>query len=195
MRGRGDGGTRALSALLLLAACGRSDGAAGASASVRDSARIRIIENSGPRWPPGNGWTVADTPTVDIGGAAGDANYDFGRVAGAARLSGGIIVVANGETNDIRLYDAAGKHLVTTGRRGSGPGEYQTLTGMWVGPGDSILVSDILVRRLTVLDANGSFARSFSLGGQTGFTIPAAGAVSLSIPSGWFSNGSVLGLA
>ena len=182
--------------LLLAAACGGGAAAgSGSQASVRDSAGIQIVENSGPLWPSGSGWTVVDSPIVDIGGVAGDPAYDLTQINSVVRLSDGRIAVAVAGAFQIRFYDAEGTHLRTTGTRGSGPGEFQGIMGFYPVPGDSVMVMDLMVRRLTVLDDSGNVGRTFSLGGETGAPTPGEGGrMSMSIPAGVFSDGTILGV-
>jgi hypothetical protein len=61
------------------------------------------------------------------------------------------IVVADGESNQIRVYGADGKHIASHGREGSGPGEYQWLQGLWRVGGDSLLALDERIAKVTVL--------------------------------------------
>jgi hypothetical protein len=177
----------------VLAACG--DGAKPGTAVTRDSAGVRIVENAGPAWKTGAGWRVADSALVDIGGGAGQSAYELDQVRGPVRLSDGRLALANATTNEIRLYDAQGKHLRTAGRPGGGPGEYQNIQGFWLGPGDSLLVGEPLTRRLSVLDGQGNFARSFFLGAQSGQLAPSKGRVEIAFPVGWFADGAVVGLS
>jgi hypothetical protein len=106
---------------------------------------------------PGNRWTVDPEPVVEIGRGEGeDALY---RVAAATRLPDGRIAVANAGTQQVKLFGPGGEHLASLGRRGTGPGEFQV--PFWVGAqGDSIVVWDAALERLTVFDAVGRLARS-----------------------------------
>lgn len=179
-------------ATVAAAACAGESGRG--AVTSRDSAGVRIVENQGPSWATGQAWTVVDSPLVDIGGKANEPAYELAEVRGPVRLSDGRLIVGNAATNDIRLYDAAGKHLVSSGRQGSGPGEYQMIMGIWAGPGDSVLVFDMMVRRLTVLDRDGRVGRSFELGGLGGSFVPVGGRVAFSIPVGWSGDGSVVSI-
>ena len=132
-----------IAAVFGMAACGSGSGAG--SAVSRDSAGITIVENSGAKWAEGTGWRVPDSVLVDIGGQGADTSSDMDRVAGPVRLSDGRIAFANGGTNELRIFDATGKHLASSGRAGSGPGEYQMPMGIWVGQGDSLMVFDAMV--------------------------------------------------
>lgn len=176
----------------LLVACSGGGGEPAPAASVRDSAGVSIVEN--PAEGSGAGWVVADTPSVDIGGGEGGTQYEFSRVVGAVRLVDGRLAVANVGTSEVRFYDAAGTFVSASGRSGSGPGEFQAMAGLWRGPDDSLLVSDLRAQRLTVLDGSGSLGRVFSLGGRSGLTIGEGGGVSFALPQGWFRDRSVLGM-
>jgi hypothetical protein len=179
-------GTVAAGMSALVAGCG-GDAGGGGKASTRDSAGISIVENTGPAWPADRGWIVVDSPMIDIG--------DVDHVLGPVRLSDGRLAIANAGTNEVRIYDAKGGHLKSSGRAGSGPGEYQNLVGIWAGPADSVMVSDILVRRLTVLDREGGVGRSLSLGGTAGGFTSINGSVDFAVPLGWLADGSIVGLS
>lgn len=96
-------------------------------------------------------------PTVDIG-----ANDELMLPKAAMRLSSGDIIVADAHANSVIVFDANGRHRLTVGRQGSGPGEMQSPS--WLGrcAGDSVFVLDPALSRVTVLDPAGRFARSFS---------------------------------
>jgi hypothetical protein len=159
---------------VLLAGCSEVGGAA-AAATVRDSAGVTIIENTGPAWPGGLGWRVAEEPEFEIGGELDDPAYDLNQVRAALRLSDGRIVVADGETRELRFFDETGEHLATTGRQGGGPGEFQNIGFVWLGPADTLRVYDFNSRRLSTLDQNGEYVSGFVLRppGQIPFVQPA----------------------
>lgn len=182
------------SALALATACSGTGERGAAAPTVRDSAGITIVENSGTAWAGGNGWVVADSPIVSIGGLEGDASADMSGIIGVVRLSDGRIAVANGVGPDVRFFDAAGAHLQTAGRKGSGPGEYQTMTGFFQFGGDSLVVADMMTRRMTVLTPAGDMARTYLLGGSGGMQVGEQ-SVSLAIPVGVFPDGAVLAMA
>lgn len=172
-------------AVLTVAACG-GGGDGGGAAVTRDSAGIAIVENSGAVWTAGQEWKV-DSVILDIGG-------DVDSVSGPVRLGDGRLAIANAGTHEVRVYDASGAQVHASGRAGDGPGEYRMLAGIWRGPGDSLLVSDFMARRVSVLDRDAKFARSFSLGGNTGGLMPVGGRIEFAIPQGWFADGSVVGV-
>jgi len=143
-------------ALLSLPSC---EGGARTEPSVsRDSAGIRIIESRAPLWRAGSAWRLDPVPALSIGSVEGEEAYLLARVAGVDRLSDGGIVVANGGSDDVRVFDARGRHRFTIGRRGEGPGEFTWIRALWVLPGDSILVASSGGGRFTLFDASGGLA-------------------------------------
>ena len=92
-------------------------------------------------------WTVTPSPALTIDDD-GTAEREFTQIRAALRLSSGIIAVANGVTNDIRLFDDRGRFVRSFGRTGAGPGEFRSLG--WVGrSNDTAFVFDHGLRRIT----------------------------------------------
>lgn len=143
------------------AACGAGE-RTGARAVVRDSAGITIVENTTPLWRDGDAWSLTAEPTVQIGVMEGEAEYQLHRAVGATRLADGRIAVANSGTSEIRFYDPSGRFVSSAGRAGEGPGEFRNL-GMFFRPGDSLVAYDYQLRRLSIFDGKGTFARSLVL--------------------------------
>ncbi|MBA3557787.1 MAG: hypothetical protein H0W30_04220 [Gemmatimonadaceae bacterium] len=168
----------------VLAACaGEAKSPAGA-AVMRDSAGIQIVENVSPKWTEAERWTVADTPSVEIGGAEGDTSSQLFQAYKAVRLSDGRIVVANAGTHQLRFYDREGGYLFSSGRKGGGPGEFESLYFLAKLGGDSLLTFDFNGSRVSIFGPDGKFVRSFALkndGGQILFSL-----------AGMLSDGSLL---
>jgi hypothetical protein len=138
---------------------GACDDTARSRATVfRDSAGIRIAESRVPLWGPGEAWRLDSLAALSIGQVEGEEAYLLSRIAGLGRLSDGSIVVANGASDEIRVFDAAGHYRFTIGRRGEGPGEFTWLRALWVLPGDSILVASSGGGRFTLFAATGTLA-------------------------------------
>jgi len=126
---------------------------------VRDSAGIRIVENTAPLWQPGQEWRLSPEPTVVIGGGDTEEDQLF-RVVAALRLSDGRIVVANGGTNEIRFYGPGGAFLSASGGEGEGPGEFRRLSAVRRLRGDSLFAQDARLFRSSVFDGQGRFVRT-----------------------------------
>jgi hypothetical protein len=99
-------------------------------------------------------------PAVRIGAADGDSTQILFGAWSAARRDNGEIVIANTGTNQIRVYDRAGRLTQTIGRKGGGPGEFQFLQRIGVIHGDTIVAYDIGNGRMTWFSPAGKVARS-----------------------------------
>lgn len=167
----------ALASLGLLAACG-GDAAPGAGATVRDSAGVQIVENSTDGlWTEEGGWTTEELLT--IGDAAGDADYQFGQIAGVDVLSDGRIAVLDQQAQRVQIYGPDGAYQRSFGGPGNGPGEFSPgAMALFVGRGDTIVVPDMGNQRVTVIPAAGeatSFPLSMEQGIPMGFDISHGG--------------------
>ncbi len=178
-------GPAATLALAVVTAVGPASGHSDASAQVtRDSAGIRIVENARPADDSRLPWRMGSEPVVSIGEVLGEEPYLLDLVSDAIVLPDGRVVVANTGTNELRVYDAAGVHMATWGRRGEGPGEFMNRAGVDVWPGDSVVAWDYRNRAISVFDSGGTFGRSFVL--ESGTDRPLE-------PRFAFSDGSFLG--
>lgn len=124
--------------------------------SVRDSAAIQIVENISPAWTDGEGWRVDTVPAFDLSGAEDDELY---RPGSPWLLDDGRLVVFNGGTCEVRLYDNTGELLSSFGRCGEGPGEFKGAR-LWLWRGDSLLTVDFELGRISIFDGNGVLGRT-----------------------------------
>jgi len=147
--------------LSLCLACAFDPGEQGAV--VRDSLGIQIVENRQPVWGEGEGWRVSPEPLLDLGAVEGDPVLQFHNVSDATRLSDGRVVVANGGSNELRYFDAAGEFLLSVGRDGEGPGEFRVLVWIEATAADSVVAYDWDLFRISVVDPQGTFVRSYQI--------------------------------
>ena len=175
----------ALIALTALNACGtdtdpqRSETGTQAAPQhqIRDSAGIRIIENRRPAEGSRLGWEIGAEPVFSIGSVGGDEDFQLHRVDDAFRLGDGRLVVANGGSHELLVFDEGGDYLTKWGQKGEGPGDFG---GEWGGdaygsrlfwtepwPGDSIAVChgtfSLGLELLSVFDLEGRHARTVNL--------------------------------
>lgn len=156
--------------------CGGDAAPAAPTSTARDSAGVRIVEN---RWSdlPAPGIRVASEPMLLLGAIIGDPAHEFTRVTGATRLSDGRIAVADAGVSEVRVFDAAGGHVVTYGRKGGGPQEFEDLRMGGVLPGDTLVLFDSARRWVTLLHPDGGFGRSFTVGSEMGDFAVAVGLI------------------
>jgi len=103
---------------------------------------------------------LSTNPVIAIDESSGCV---FNRVRSLVITNKRSIAVANTGNNEVCLFSVNGRLLYRSGRGGSGPGEYRDMTAIHVIPGDSLLVVDNLLRRLSVLNPGGTFVRSMTI--------------------------------
>ncbi len=145
-------------ATLALGACDSPPESPGTIRS--DSAGIPIATALAPQWGPGEGWTISDEPTLEIGAADGPAEYLLDGVIGTVRLSNGDIVLGEWTSGELRRYDRNSAFMWRAGGQGEGPGEHEFLTFVGLLPGDSVVTYDAALRRVQVFGPDGVVARS-----------------------------------
>lgn len=161
---------RTLPVALLLSAAACDARAPASKHTVRDSAGVRIVESHAPAWAPEDAWRVDAEPILSLGAVDGPPELSFARVLGAYRLAAGDLAVFDGTANELRLFDAGGRHVRSVGRAGDGPGEFQRVIAAGI-LGDTVWLYDRAAGRLTFVHGrSGSFrvasveARNLGLG-------------------------------
>lgn len=147
----------AFSLVLLLAV------AMGCSPASQGSEGVGSTESAGGVWEEGGAretWTLSETPTTEIGVRDGDEAYQLHRAQGSTRLKDGRIVVANAGSQELRFFDSGGKHQKSVGGDGEGPGEFRFPTRVRPVGGDSLMVWDQRLLRISYLDLEGAFLGS-----------------------------------
>ena len=135
---------------------------------VRDSAGITIVESGRPAPDSRLGWQVGAAPQLSLGAAVGQADYQLYEVGDATRLADGRIVVANGGSNQLLVFDAAGNYLAAWAGQGDGPGEFRSLARVAYSPGDSLLAGNSRDGRTSFFDIDGNHGRTTTLQGKPG---------------------------
>ena len=144
--------------LVVVAAANACTSAEGALARdmVVDSAGVTIVRNQKPMWSDADAWSVPVQAQITIGVLDGSAEYQFYDVVAATRQSDGDIVVIDGGSREVRLYDGLGTFLAKWGEHGSGPGEFRQPVQISIAHGDTILVWDDALARVTRFDPAGN---------------------------------------
>ena len=78
---------------------------------IRDSAGIRIIENGRPAEGSRLAWRIGPEPSVTIGSVEANADFQLFQVDDALKLGDGRLVVANGGSHQLLVFDEAGNYL------------------------------------------------------------------------------------
>lgn len=172
---------------VLIAGCeeprqGRDANGVQDAATVRDSAGVRIVENSAATWAVP--WRVAEQPSLTIGSVEGDPDHELDQVTGAVRFADGTIAVANAGRFQILFYNSAGDLTARAGGRGGGPGEFQNLEWIARFGADTLLALDVRSHRVSYFDSRGRLGRSVRMEPDARISLPR--------PVGFFADGSLL---
>lgn len=125
---------------------------------------VPVVRNTDAEGDREVGWRIHEKPTVVIGELTDPDPYQFDQIVGAVRLSDGRIVVLDGGTNELRLFDPTGSHLASSGGSGQGPGEFGRPDALARMPGDTLMVWDVGQQRASWFDESGDFVRSHRSG-------------------------------
>ena len=135
---------------------------------VRDSAGIRIAENPRPAPDSRLGWAVSTEPLVSIGTAVATPDFQLHGVEDATRIADGRIVIANGGSKELLVFDETGKHMDSWGGEGEGPGEFTVLNRVRPWATDSLIAADPERGRIAVFDLDGNHGWTVSLLSRSG---------------------------
>lgn len=146
----------------LVCGCG-GEGVQDRSMTVVDSAGVEIVTNTHAAWDSSSAWHLSTEPMLEIGQVEGAPEYEFHQIGAAVRLTDGSIVVADASyEHPLRFFSAAGTMFKSAGRRGSGPGEFQRIAAIQRLPGDTLIVSDGSLRRVTLVEPGATVLRTLT---------------------------------
>lgn len=139
--------------------------------TVTDSAGVTVVHNpSLGVWSDSDVWAVEEE--VRIGAIEGDPDYLFGRIAWVGADSRGRVFVLDALSQHVRVYSAAGRYEETIGGPGVGPGELgPEPAALFLGEGDTLLVSDLGNLRVNRYAPDGASLGSFGLAFENGLPL------------------------
>ncbi len=124
---------------------------------------ITVVSN--PKKPiPKNGLKkrIILNEELSIGEIEGDENYMFGAIILFNADDEGNFYVSDFDNKRIQKYDPKGKYLLTIGRVGQGPGEFESLSHVQFDREDNLYVLDRISRRVSFFDKNGPYLRQIA---------------------------------
>jgi DNA-binding beta-propeller fold protein YncE len=93
---------------------------------------------------------------------AGTDKKHFGRPTDIAWLPDGTFYISDGYDNSrVVKFDKNGNYLLEWGTKGTGPGQFNLVHGVTVGPNRHIYVADRDNKRVQIFDENGKFLSQF----------------------------------
>ena len=105
-------------------------------------------------------WTLRETLRI---GDGDEGPTSFSWIKGIAEDADGQLYVYEQSTQDIRVFNAAGAHVRTIGRRGSGPGELRNAEGIVLASDGALWVRDAANGRITRLALDGAPLDAWSM--------------------------------
>ena len=87
---------------------------------------MTIVESVAPAWTPEAAWRIEEEPLLDLAETGSGDMHNFFRVRDMLR-AGDRLVVADGISQQVRIYDSAGRFVRAFGGSGEGPGEFRFL--------------------------------------------------------------------
>lgn len=130
---------------------------------VHDSSGVWIVENWNPAWQAASRWTIDPSPLLQIGARDGEGPYLLTTVTSATRTMDGAIILVEGQSREIRVFDDRGRHLTSMGGPGPGPGEFRSPPDLAMLMGDTVLAFDFLARRYSWFTLDGNLIRDAPL--------------------------------
>jgi DNA-binding beta-propeller fold protein YncE len=100
--------------------------------------------------------------TLGERGVAGTDSKHFGRPTDIAWLPDGTFFITDGYDNArVMKFDKDGRFLLEWGSKGTGPGQFNLVHGLTIGPNREVYVVDRDNKRIQIFDVNGKFLRQW----------------------------------
>ena len=161
------GGVAIALTLIAHAACGGAP--LQRSFTVQDSAGVRIVTHES--LVPTSSLEITSEPRTWIQGDERIAPFD--RITAVALLSDTTVVIADRGAGQIHAFTPDGAYRWTSGGLGEGPGEFRGIGPLLVTAGDSVIVVDTRVGRVSLLAPSGEFHRGARMARSAGRPIGA----------------------
>jgi hypothetical protein len=126
---------------------------------------------SNPKHPiPRNGLQkkIVFKEELSIGEIEGDENYMFGSWIYFNTDEEGNFYVADHDNKRIQKFNSQGEYLLTIGRKGQGPGEFEYLSGAQFDKEGNLYITDRINKRISFFNLNGKFLKQVIVQGELG---------------------------
>lgn len=111
------------------------------------------VDDQGGAWKAGEEWNIVEQ--ARIGSADGEGPDVFASIVDVELDPMSRVWVADAQRHQLRVFDSAGAHVRTIGRKGGGPAEFNGIAGMdWAADG-TLWVLDAGNSRFAVYDTAG----------------------------------------
>ncbi len=107
--------------------------------------------------------TLAEMQQQSLGDAQAVFPEPFSRIVGLREVSDGRVLIADQLERHVSFIDFASGEVDQVGRRGQGPGEYESPRGLLPLSSDASMLVDFGTMRMTRVEPNGRFTESWPL--------------------------------
>jgi hypothetical protein len=116
-----------------------------------------------PQEPLYRGTILSLKNPLRIGEAAGKEEYMFQEIGAIEVDDAERIYISDWKESHIKIYDKSGVYLITLGRKGQGPGEFERINRLQIVDGRKLVVYDGNLKRLSVFSLDGDFEKSIPI--------------------------------
>ena len=100
---------------------------------------------------------------LSIGEAEGREEYMFSEIGTIAVDDEERIYISDRKETHIKVFDKDGVYLITIGRKGQGPGEFERISGIQITHQKELLVFDMNTRRISFFSGDGKLIETLSI--------------------------------
>jgi len=111
-------------------------------------------------WDSKENANVTITQERQIGELDGPEEFLFVNISDVTVNGKGDIYVADSRLNEIRKFNKDGEYLLSLGRKGQGPGEFQSVNIVSVNSHDELIAFDAMLRRISIFSDNGELTKT-----------------------------------
>ena len=146
--------------LVLLASC--SPQKAEWKGTIEEVDGITVVTN--PKEPIYDNDIFFMEEELNIGEAEGIEEYMFSQIGSIAVDDEERIFVSDRKESHIKVFDKDGSYLMTIGRKGQGPGEFEHITALQITNQEELMIYDGNSRRISFFSLEGKLIRSQDTG-------------------------------
>jgi hypothetical protein len=148
-----------LSASLMLVSCGKQK--TEWKGTIEEENGVIVVKN--PKDPMYGEEVFSLEEELSIGEVGGREEYMFSEIGTLAVDDEERIYVSDRKETHIKVFDRDGVYLMTIGRKGQGPGEFERISGMQITHQKELLVFDMSMRRLSFFTVDGKLIETLSI--------------------------------
>jgi len=145
-----------LSVFILLVSCGQQK--TEWKGTIEEVDGVTLVKN--PKEPIYDNDIFHMEEELNIGEAEGKEEYMFSQIGSIAVDDEERIFVSDWKESHIKVFDKDGNYLMTIGRKGQGPGEFESIAAIQITNQKELMVYDGNSRRISFFSLDGKLIRS-----------------------------------